>query len=83
MVTAISTQLSLTDSQRQLLWGMSVDDFNAWRRTNDLPVLVDYCQNRLPGFRDWMQEFSISVEDLLDAPHTGEWFKRSQYTHLR
>ena len=58
----------------QELWSLSAEDFNEWRRANDLPFLLEFFKNELPNFCDWMNEQGVTDEAFVKALHTGEWF---------
>ncbi|MFX1453432.1 MAG: potassium channel family protein, partial [Promethearchaeota archaeon] len=62
----------------QSLWNMSVDDFNQWRKQNDLPILFKYLATKLPGYNEWLSVNSFSTKYLLDIIPTGELFKGKQ-----
>lgn len=56
------------------LWSMTPAAYNAWRQSNDLPVLLAFFISWLPDFSNWMREFGITNETFIRAPRTGEWF---------
>lgn len=56
------------------LWKLSPEEFNSWRRSNDLPQLLNYFNRKLPKFSEWFSTFSIDNNIFLNAPHTGQWF---------
>lgn len=57
---------------------MSVDDFNEWRKENDLPILFQYFSEKLPGYDEWLSYNSFSLNDLLTISPTGELFKGNE-----
>lgn len=57
------------------LWSMKPDEFNQWRRENDLPILFDYFKEFLPGFNEWLAEHNITKEIFLEVVPTGALFK--------
>lgn len=59
---------------RSYLWTLNPDQFNLWRRQNDLPMLLAFFKEELPSFTEWLAEYGISDESFYLAPHTGEWF---------
>lgn len=56
------------------LWKMKPDEFNAWRIQNDLPLLLSFLCEILPRFEEWLNEYNISNNEFINAPHTGIWF---------
>jgi hypothetical protein len=42
------------------LWSLSKEEFNQWRRDNDLPGLLAFFRSTLPHFAEWLSEGSIS-----------------------
>lgn len=59
----------------QTLWEMPPDEFNFWRSTNDIPLLLNFFRVRLPYFQQWMEEHGITDEVFCTLVPTGEWFK--------
>ncbi|WP_205991250.1 hypothetical protein [Pseudoalteromonas sp. CO342X] len=41
------------------------EQFNEWRRLNDYPRIVQFLENSLPKFNNWLLDQSISIESLL------------------
>jgi len=56
------------------LWSLTPDEFNQWRKENDLPRLLAFFKGYLPFFSEWLDEFGITDSNFCNAPHTGEWF---------
>jgi uncharacterized protein YjbI with pentapeptide repeats len=55
-------------------WGLSCDEFNDWRATNDLPALLSFFKTRLPGFTDWLDLYSIDDATFCRVVPTSELF---------
>ena len=60
-------------SQSQL-WVLPPEEFNEWRKQNDLPKLLSFFKKNLPLFNEWLEVSKITDMDFCNAPHTGEWF---------
>ncbi|MCE7044391.1 potassium channel family protein [Dyadobacter sp. CY312] len=58
----------------QLLWKLPVDQFNDWRRNNDLKQLFDHFEDVLPEFTQWRNTFSLSMEYILSTDQPGKFF---------
>ena len=56
------------------LWSMSVNEFNKWRMENDLPILFEYFNNKLPCFKDWLEYNDFNIEYLIQVVPTGGIF---------
>lgn len=55
------------------LWLMPPEEFNVWRQKNDLPILLQLLNAKLPSFQEWTKLFSIEEDTFIAAPHTSEW----------
>lgn len=58
----------------QELWSLSPHDFNEWRQKNDLLSLLEFFQQELPDFPEWMSQYGVTAEAFIKASHTGDWF---------
>src|SRR5258706_9977017 len=58
----------------ELLWAFSPEEFNEWRATNDLPLLLSFCLQTLPGFGDWLDRFRIDADQFCRVVPTGDFF---------
>lgn len=56
------------------LWKLNIDEFNQWRRENDLLKLFKLFQKTLPHFEEWLEEFSFTIEFILDTDKPGGFF---------
>lgn len=56
------------------LWEMSPDDFNNWRRENDLKSLFDCFQKTLPHFDEWLTENNLTINIILETDNPGQFF---------
>jgi hypothetical protein len=56
------------------LWNMSSEDFNNWRRQNDLPKLLLFFNEYLPFFKEWQKDNGISNDYFLLSDNTSEFF---------
>lgn len=56
------------------LWKLSIDEFNQWRRENDLLRLFNCFQKTLPHFEEWLKEFSFTIEFILNTDKPGGFF---------
>jgi hypothetical protein len=56
------------------LWNMTYDDFNKWRRENDLLKLFAFFESHLPNFNEWLAESQLSVDYILQTNKPGNFF---------
>jgi len=56
------------------VWNKTPEEFNEWRATGDLPLLLSFFESRLPGFATWRKTFQIDRELFCRLVPTGEWF---------
>jgi len=56
------------------LWELPFEDFNHWRRENDLKLLFEHFEKVLPLFSNWLAKFSLSVEYILSTDQPGKFF---------
>lgn len=64
------------------LWKLNNNDFNEWRRSNDLKVLFDFFEKTLPDFNVWMKEYKFSHEFILKTNKPGAFFYNSNEVYL-
>ncbi|WP_319406141.1 ion channel [uncultured Desulfosarcina sp.] len=57
-----------------MLWSLNHDDFNKWRSTHDLPILLSFFKKKLPGFTTWLNEFDIDDNLFCSVMPTGHLF---------
>ena len=50
----------------KILWEMNADDFNSWRKINDYPRIVSFFKDKLPLFKEWMIDQSVSDDFLIE-----------------
>lgn len=63
------------------LWDMSPDDFNKWRRENDLKRLFDCFQKTLPHFDEWLQANNLTIDFILGTDNPGQFFHWDKDTY--
>jgi hypothetical protein len=56
------------------LWEMSPEDFNKWRRENDLPELLVFFQKSLPHFAEWQAVHKIDDTIFLALTEPSNFF---------
>jgi len=56
------------------LWNLNDEEFNKWRRENDLKRLFDCFQKKLPLFDEWLSEYNFSIEFILNTDKPGSFF---------
>ncbi|MCI5143257.1 MAG: hypothetical protein D3909_16335, partial [Candidatus Electrothrix sp. ATG1] len=57
------------------IWNLPAEEFNEWRRKNDLPILYRNLKRELPKFQEWLDNYQLTYEEhFLTAPHTGDLF---------
>lgn len=49
------------------LWMLPAEEFNLWRKKYDYPRIIKNIKDNQKGFQDWMNEFEITDEILMDA----------------
>ncbi|MBC8052180.1 MAG: two pore domain potassium channel family protein [Sphingobacteriaceae bacterium] len=64
------------------LWKLSNEDFNEWRRNNDLKVLFGFFEKTLPDFNLWMEEYKFTREFILKTDKPGSFFYNSNEVFL-
>lgn len=57
--------------QAARLWSLTDRQFNAWRRANDLPLLVAFLREALPHFPEWLDTYGISDDEFVAVDHTS------------
>ncbi|RLD57533.1 MAG: hypothetical protein DRJ01_13750 [Bacteroidetes bacterium] len=62
--------------QADLLWKMTPEEFNNWRKINDYPRIVGFLKEKLPRFIDWMNNQNITDEMLIE--HSPSNFLRER-----
>lgn len=56
------------------MWNLDYEEFNKWRRENDLPKLFNFFGKHLPHFNDWLSESKLTVEYILQTDRPGNFF---------
>ena len=56
------------------IWKLSSEEFNQWRRDNDLPKLMNFFHESLPFFSEWQQKFNLTDDIIMSHDHTGDFF---------
>lgn len=56
------------------LWQLPFDEFNEWRRKNDLLQLFQHFQTALPEFNQWLTSNSLSIDTILETDQPGKFF---------
>lgn len=56
------------------LWKLPPDEFNKWRRENDLLQLFECFKNKLPQFEAWLTESNLTIDFILNTDQPGEFF---------
>jgi len=46
-------------------WAMTAEQFNNWRKQNDIPTLLKFMKTRWKQFNEWQKEYGITDEALL------------------
>ncbi|KAF0204761.1 MAG: hypothetical protein FD170_186 [Bacteroidetes bacterium] len=64
------------------LWKLSDEEFNKWRRENDLKRLFDCFQKTLPLFDEWLTTFNFSIDFILNTDKPGSFFYWDKETIL-
>jgi len=64
------------------LWALSDEDFNSWRRENDLKNLFDSFQRCLPHFDEWLKTYNFSIDFILKTDKPGGFFYGEKETIL-
>lgn len=61
---------------------MDADQFNEWRRHNDLPALINFFKTHVRGFEEWLAYFRLSDLILARTASFGELFAGSGVRYL-
>lgn len=64
------------------LWKLDPDEFNKWRRENDLQILFEKFTQCLPHFNQWLKENDLSIEFILKTDQPGQFFYWDKETYL-
>ncbi len=56
------------------LWKLPYEEFNKWRRENDLLKLFEHFKTVLPHFDEWLSEFNLTTEFILSTDQPGDFF---------
>lgn len=56
------------------LWNLPPDEFNKWRNENDLLHLFNCFEKVLPHFNDWLTQFNLTIDFILNTNQPGEFF---------
>jgi len=68
----------------QKLWLRNINNFNDWRRRNDIPLLLTFFKGYLPFFEEWQETNNISDEVFLSSDKTSEFFlKKSRLYYYK
>lgn len=59
-------------------WEMTADEFNAWRKQEDFPRILDFFRTQLNGFTDWQNEYGIDNDYLIEEG-ISEFFVAEDY----
>lgn len=59
---------------KQDIWKLSSEEFNKWRRENDLPLLLKFFHESLPFFGEWQKKFKLTDDIIISHDHTGDFF---------
>ncbi len=52
--------------EASVLWCMSPDEFNSWRREFDYPRIITFLKENVVCFSDWLKEQKITEQELLE-----------------
>ncbi|WP_336732722.1 potassium channel family protein [Chryseobacterium sp. VD8] len=63
------------------LWEMNPDDFNKWRRENDLKRLFECFRNTLPHFDEWLDSNGLTISFILETDKPGQFFYWNKETY--
>src|SRR5665213_4471447 len=63
------------------LWRLPKEEFNEWRRINDLPDLLGFFKT-LPRFSEWQTEQEFEDADILSVDHTSHLFVGEHVRYL-
>jgi hypothetical protein len=66
--------MSVPIQDTKKLWALKSDEFNAWRATNDLPLLYAFFLSKLPKFKEWLDAFGIDEQMFCWTVPTGVMF---------
>lgn len=55
------------------LWALPYDEFNTYRREQDLPKLFNFFQKTLPKFDQWLSENDLSIDFILSTDNPGQF----------
>lgn len=55
------------------LWALPYDEFNKYRRENDLPKLFKFFEEKLPKFIDWLEKNHLTTEFILNTDKPGHF----------
>jgi hypothetical protein len=64
------------------LWELNDEDFNKWRRENDLINLFDCFQKSLPHFDEWLNIHNFTISFILNTDKPGSFFYWNKETIL-
>nr|WP_299385466.1 potassium channel family protein [Allomuricauda sp.] len=63
------------------LWLLPQYVFDEWRKKHDYPRILDNFKRRLPRFKEWMKEFELTDDILMDGYISD--FLRFKYTDIK
>ncbi|GET25935.1 hypothetical protein [Prolixibacter sp. NT017] len=66
------------------LWNLEPKEFNKWRRENDLKSLFNLFQEKFPLFSEWLLEYNLTVDIILDTDKPGLFIgEKGEYIILK
>jgi len=64
------------------LWEMGSEEFNQWRRENDLKSLFEFFRERLPFFEEWLTANQLTIPIILETDMPGQFFHWNKPTYM-
>lgn len=64
------------------LWKLNPDEFNKWRRENDLKKLFQGFREALPHFDEWLAAYNFTIDFILGTDQPGSFFYWDKETIL-
>lgn len=56
------------------LWELPFEQFNEWRRKNDLLQLFEHFRTTLPMFDEWLTDNQLTIDKILETDQPGKFF---------
>ncbi|MDQ1803099.1 ion channel [Chryseobacterium sp. CKR4-1] len=56
------------------LWELPFEQFNEWRRNNDLLQLFEHFRTTLPEFDEWLKDNQLTIDKILETDQPGKFF---------